>query len=258
MKIKYLNKKIKTEIKKWFRSEEDLQAIIKQITARYLINSVIIEDIGYDYDFVKLTLNASNKRNYLISIGLNENIIGVKRLDKNFQDFYYLFGTDTSIFKRVFDIDGNQYLEKIYLNLDKESDYISYQFNYRNNYLDSTIIIQVKQDNLLNDLDLIKAILSKREIKTINDLCKCVMKVLNTNEYFLKIENYKDFEENIVFQNDELLSFKKRVEIDGEVIVLDYHDKTLFETRIVDENNHKSFEEVKKLVIKRRNNEKRK
>jgi len=215
---------------------------------KYGVKTPFISHASFEYDEVTIKIldDSFKEKEFLISLDLlNDNILVIKPLYKNYCDYYQIVDNELYINTRIYkNSDKKIMLKKYYTNNSK------YNYSYSNNFLNTKITLEVKDKEKFKESSLIKTLMES-SVLDISKLWQEISNIIGNNLNSIFIKNEKEFNniEKIVIDNNTLIEYKRLIKHEnGKFEYLNYRDGTLYITKSENPSENEELNKIKKLL----------
>lgn len=199
--IKFLNREIKQKVENFFKKEKFYKEIIIKLMTKWKLYKIVIDNFYFDYDTIVFQFSDKNSFLYEVKFDLFSNSVTIIQMNKKFYKTYSIIDDSLEIITRGY-IKDNRKLEKVY----RDDNILEY--NFVNNYLNSTIYIILKDNQKVDEILLIKTLLeSQEEIFDISTLYTKINSIFDVEKINI-INTFNGYDEKILVVSNELKEYK--------------------------------------------------
>lgn len=237
--IKFLNREIKQKVENFFKKEKFYKEIIIKLMTKWKLYKIVIDNFYFDYDTIVFQFSDKNSFLYEVKFDLFSNSVTIIQMNKKFYKTYSIIDDSLEIITRGY-IKDNRKLEKVY----RDDNILEY--NFVNNYLNSTIYIILKDNQKVDEILLIKTLLeSQEEIFDISTLYTKINSIFDVEKINI-INTFNGYDEKILVVSNELKEYKKCLIKENGIEYIDYQNEKIFVTR--EEKENIELDRMKKLI----------
>ena len=242
-KIKYDNYAIKKEMS-YYQSKDDkeLEKLLEDLINRYPFTEPVVTDIQETYDNFLVTIKEKSIdfKKCIVSFPLfSSNNFMVRFNGKYYYDLYEIYEDIAIILKRVYENKKKTCtFEKLYtknendklLRKEKDNAYYTYQYLFKNDYLDCKIAFSFPVDTAFKEIELIRDIFSLEKVDSVFKLYQVILKNIPSSTYKIYVSDHNK-DENLMVQDGQIISYRHSVSEDEHISIHEYDRGKLYVTK---------------------------